>query len=78
MTWYGHDMGLVALLIGILTVAMVIAVILRVFERAESGALRRRPTPDELLAERYARGEITDEEYRHRMSVLHGDGHSIR
>lgn len=32
----------------------------------------RRSTPEQLLAERYARGEIDDEEYRHRLDILHG------
>jgi len=33
---------------------------------------------DEVLADRYARGEITDEEYRHRASVLRDQEQSIR
>jgi putative membrane protein len=28
------------------------------------------PTPEELLAERFARGEIDEDEYRHRLDVL--------
>ncbi|MFL6072550.1 MAG: SHOCT domain-containing protein [Mycobacteriales bacterium] len=31
------------------------------------------PTPERLLAERFARGEIDDEEYRRRLAILHGD-----
>jgi uncharacterized membrane protein len=31
-----------------------------------------------VLADRYARGEITDEEYRHRASVLRDQEQSIR
>jgi putative membrane protein len=30
--------------------------------------------PEQLLAERYARGEIDDEEYRRRIETLHGLG----
>jgi putative membrane protein len=30
-----------------------------------------RPTPEELLAERFARGEIDEQDYRQRLSVLH-------
>lgn len=33
-----------------------------------------RPTAEQLLAERYARGEIDEDEYRHRLAVLHGTG----
>jgi putative membrane protein len=31
-----------------------------------------RPSPEQLLAERYARGEIDDEEYRTRLATLMG------
>ncbi|MEW2558755.1 SHOCT domain-containing protein [Streptomyces griseorubiginosus] len=31
------------------------------------------PSPEQLLAERFARGEIDEEEYRRRMSVLDSD-----
>jgi putative membrane protein len=31
----------------------------------------RRPTPEEVLDERFARGEIDEEEYRRRLDVLH-------
>jgi putative membrane protein len=31
-----------------------------------------RPTPEELLAERFARGEIDEQEYRRRLDTLHG------
>jgi putative membrane protein len=33
-----------------------------------------RPTPDQLLAERFARGEIDEEEYRRRLDALRGTG----
>ncbi len=32
-----------------------------------------RPTPEQLLAERYARGEIDADEYRERLDTLRGD-----
>ena len=31
--------------------------------------------PHDVLADRYARGEIDDDEYDHRSAVLHGAGH---
>jgi putative membrane protein len=31
-----------------------------------------RPTPEELLAERFARGEINEPEYRQSLNTLHG------
>jgi putative membrane protein len=30
------------------------------------------PTPEQLLAERFARGEIDEDEYQRRLAVLHG------
>jgi putative membrane protein len=38
--------------------------------RRQWGAPHMRPTAEGVLAERYARGEISDEEYRERLSVL--------
>jgi putative membrane protein len=38
------------------------------------GSPPRRPTPEQLLAERYARGEIDEEEYQRRLDTLHGTG----
>ncbi|MGW3099192.1 SHOCT domain-containing protein [Streptomyces sp. NPDC001102] len=35
-----------------------------------------RSTAEQLLAERFARGEIDEDEYRHRLDVLHGAGDS--
>ena len=32
-------------------------------------------TPEQLLAERFARGEIDEDEYRRRLSVLRGEPH---
>ena len=34
----------------------------------------RRPSAGDLLAERYARGELSSEEYRERRETLAGDG----
>ncbi|MFF1799308.1 hypothetical protein ACFVXQ_34735, partial [Kitasatospora sp. NPDC058263] len=44
--------------------------------RAADGPPRRAvsPTADKLLAERFARGEIDTEEYRHRLDVLRDAG----
>jgi putative membrane protein len=32
------------------------------------------PVPEQILAERFARGEIDEEEYRGRLAALHGAG----
>jgi putative membrane protein len=66
--WTLMSLGWPALLV---LVALAVATLLR---RAP-GRTRDRdpgpaPSPRELLAERYARGEIDDEEYRRRLEVL--------
>lgn len=43
-------------------------------DRRHDGAAPPPPSrPDEVLAERYARGEIDDDEYTRRRRVLHGE-----
>ena len=82
---YGNGMGgwgfalmtVGNLLVWALIVVGVIA-LLRHLGRRESGVLRR-PTAEDLLAERFARGDITEQEYRERLDVLrepraHSDG----
>jgi putative membrane protein len=34
-----------------------------------------RPTPEQVLAERFARGEIDEDEYRKRLDILRSAGH---
>jgi putative membrane protein len=79
MFWYDHDMGgwgYAAMGIGmVLFWAVLIAGIVALirFSGQQSG-----PVPplelsaEQLLAARYARGEINDDEYRQKLSVLQG------
>ncbi len=60
--WMGMTLGWVA-------AAGVIALALRAWQRP-SDASRSEPTPLELLAARFAAGEISEEEYERRRSVL--------
>lgn len=71
MMWYGPGMGpgTLALIVIMLVVVAALATAVVLAGRERQG---RGPTPDELLADRYARGELTDDEYRHRLAVLHG------
>jgi putative membrane protein len=71
---YGYSMGpanwiwmalTLAVLAGLLVAAVVAGV--RLLDRPDS-----RPTSaEQVLAERFAHGEITEEEYARRMAVLH-------
>ena len=78
--WNGHDVGssVISLMISLLFAVIVLIVLFRVLDRVGHRADMHRPTPDEMLAERYARGEITDEEYQHRRGVLRGDDRAVR
>jgi putative membrane protein len=79
MWWYGPGMGgwgfaLMAVgtvLFWTLVVLGVIAVV-RYLVRGSDRVPEARPTPEELLAERFAGGEIDEQDYRRRLDVLHG------
>lgn len=86
MFGYGFNMGWMWLwgLLALVGILILIFVVVRVttggFKRNETsrtfpttaGAAEKR-TPRQILDERYARGELTTEEYRERLSVL-GEG----
>ena len=68
--WFGHGWGagpwFLLFPLFWLTVIVVLAI---VFRRSRWGRARDR-AGEGLLGERYARGEITEEEYRQRLAVL--------
>ncbi|MDF2264980.1 SHOCT domain-containing protein [Streptomyces coacervatus] len=86
MFWYGHDVsgwGWFAMSAGmILFWALIItlgALLYRALARpggseplVSSPPTGPAPTPEQLLAERFARGEIDEDEYRRRLNVLRG------
>ncbi|WUD78209.1 SHOCT domain-containing protein [Streptomyces sp. NBC_00510] len=67
--WALMSLGWLVLLV---LVGLAVAVLVRRTADGGPGRApdRRDPSPRELLAERYARGEIDDEEYRRRLEVL--------
>ena len=76
MFWTDHDLtGW-----GVMTISMVVfwglliaggVLVYRTFEQHRDGApVASRPSPEHLLAERFARGEIDEEEYRRRLAAL--------
>ena len=79
MMWYGSNGGWGGWLL--MTIAMVLfwaliitAVVLivryLVSQRLTGTSAVSARTPEEVLAERYARGEIDDDEYRRRLALL--------
>ncbi|MEU8649994.1 SHOCT domain-containing protein [Streptomyces sp. NPDC048737] len=79
MFWYDHDVGgwgWFAMSVGmILFWALVITVVVLCIRALGSprqhAHIPAPPTPDGILRERLARGEIDEEEYRRRLSALH-------
>ncbi len=78
MWWYGPGMN--GWGYGLMTVSMVLFWALAIFgviavvRYLGHGDRERtvRPTPEELLAERFARGDIDEDEYQQRRDVLTG------
>ncbi|GGW42139.1 hypothetical protein GCM10010503_18090 [Streptomyces lucensis JCM 4490] len=82
MFWYDHDgggwgwfaMSAGMILFWILIVAVGVLVYRAVAGSRRDGALPRAqppgPPPEQLLAERFARGEIDEDEYHRRLTVL--------
>ncbi|MEZ0090911.1 SHOCT domain-containing protein [Streptacidiphilus sp. EB129] len=77
--WGGWGLGLfalLALLVLVCVVLLTVAVVRYLGRSAQhrapqpESATVGRPTPEQLLAERFARGEIDDEEYRQRLETL--------
>ncbi|WP_381568133.1 SHOCT domain-containing protein [Streptomyces eurythermus] len=85
MFWYGRGAGgwgLFAMSVSVVVFwALIITLGVLLYRSlarpgGDSGRVGGRPpgaSPDQLLAERFARGEIDEEEYRRRLSVLRDD-----
>ncbi|MFG3521828.1 hypothetical protein C8258_00680 [Nocardia sp. MDA0666] len=80
MMWYGTGLGgwgyglmFAGMVIFWVLVVVAIVALLRYAGRPDTAALDRDdrgPSPQQILAERFARGEIDDEEYTRRMRTL--------
>lgn len=77
MFWHDHDLsawGWVGMTFGMIVFwALVIAAlvwVVRGFGRADADRRPEAPTPEQILAERFARGEIDKTEYQERLSTL--------
>jgi putative membrane protein len=75
MQWWGYLLMSVSMIVfWSLLIGGVIALIRylgRPPEQSQTGRLQ--PTPEQILAERFARGELDEEEYRRRLDALRGD-----
>jgi len=72
--WFAMSTGTVLLWALLITVAVLV---FRTLNRTSTHPhLPTAATPERLLAERFARGEIDEEEYWHRSAVLRADGHT--
>ncbi|MGV9844559.1 SHOCT domain-containing protein [Streptomyces fungicidicus] len=79
MFWYDHDVsgwGWFAMSAGMILFWALIITVVVLLVRAlnsphEHTSTPTAPTPEEILRERLARGEIDEEEYRRRLTALH-------
>ncbi|MFJ8827726.1 SHOCT domain-containing protein [Streptomyces sp. NPDC102467] len=77
---YGHMNGwgwatTVSVLLLVLLIIVVAVMVLRATALLSQGPMKHeRPSPDRMLAERFARGEIDEDEYHRRLAALHAPG----
>lgn len=69
MAWWGWFMMSIGLLVFSALIAWAAALVLRGRDPAAAG---QRPSPEKILDERLARGEIDPGEYRERLEALRG------
>ena len=83
MDWYGHGIGgwgygLTALIMILFWAAVIYGIVALVRYTRPNGAQGpepiQPPTPERLLAERFARGEIGEDEYHQRLTSLRAAG----
>lgn len=75
MGWHwGAGMGLWTWLFALLIIAGLVALVIAVVRGASGGARGGdgRSSAEQILAERFARGEIDEEEYQRRLRALRG------
>ena len=68
--WVAMSVGMVVFWGLLITLAVVLV---RGLNRPTGDGASSRPSPERMLAERFARGEIDEEEYRRRLDTLTGN-----
>lgn len=72
MGWWGYlGMGIGTVLLILLVISAVVALVVFVTRDADPTAQSSPQAPEAILAARFARGEISETEYRERLAVLH-------
>ncbi|MFE0452374.1 SHOCT domain-containing protein [Streptomyces sp. NPDC058914] len=70
--WFGMSVGMVLFWALIITaLVLVFRAANRPYEHTHTPTPTPTPTPEQILDERFARGEIDEEEYRRRLTALH-------
>ncbi len=69
--WSGMSMGWMWLF-WLLIVIAVVAIVVFVINLARHSSSTRRPSAEEILKERFARGEITKDQYEEQLKTLRG------
>ncbi|MEU6646652.1 SHOCT domain-containing protein [Saccharomonospora sp. NPDC046836] len=79
MSGWGYALMTVGLVLFWALVILGVVALIRYLTRAAQGPERAdtpRPTPEQVLAERFARGEIDEQEYQNRLATLRSSTHS--
>ncbi|MCX4585794.1 SHOCT domain-containing protein [Streptomyces sp. NBC_01481] len=82
MFWFDHDvsgwgwfaMAASMILFWVLIIIAVVLLFRALGQTPEHTHSPSVPSPEQVLAKRFARGEIDDEEYRRRLATLHASG----
>jgi putative membrane protein len=71
MGWWGYaGMGIGMVLFWALIIVAIVALVRFSMADRQSRPFAPQPSPEQVLADRFARGEISETEYRERLAVL--------
>jgi len=74
--WWGYaGMGVGMVLFWALLILGIVALVRLTTADRQSRSIPAPPSPQQVLADRFARGEITETEYRDRLAVLRNHAH---